>query len=148
VGFATPICFEDADGPLCREMIYGASPATRAQVLANVTNDGWFAGSAQPWQHLQLATLRCIENRVPMARSVNTGVSGFIDSLGRVQQLATQNGQATQTTAIATHTLRLDDRRTAYSQYGRVPVLALVGLTVLLLLGCLLSRDKITSPAH
>ena len=83
---ATPICYEDAVAGVCRDMVYGgddASPPKRIDLLLNLTNDGWYPGVGQRRQQLGLATLRCIETRVPMARSVNTGVSGFIDSSGR-----------------------------------------------------------------
>ncbi len=83
---ATPICYEDAVAGVCRDMVYGgddASPPKRIDLLLNLTNDGWYPGVGQRRQQLGLATLRCIENRVPMARSVNTGISGFIDSSGR-----------------------------------------------------------------
>lgn len=85
---ATPICFEDAVAGVCRDMVYGGDgrsegQAKRVDVLLNLTNDGWFTGTGQRHQQLGLAALRCIENRVPMARSVNTGISGFIDSSGR-----------------------------------------------------------------
>ncbi len=82
---ATPICYEDAVAGVCRDMVYGGPgpEAKRVDVLLNLTNDGWYPGLGQRRQQLGLATLRCIENRVPMARSVNTGVSGFIDSSGR-----------------------------------------------------------------
>jgi apolipoprotein N-acyltransferase len=151
VGVATPICFEDADPLLCRRMVYGHSPSKRAEVLVNITNDGWFAGSAQPWQHLQIATLRSIENRVPMARAVNTGVSGFVDSLGRVRQVVREDGQATQTPGVAVRRLRLDDRRTAYSRWGQWPIGLLAGVTAVLVLGGLARPDKLgrsVEPGH
>ena len=84
---ATPICYEDAVAGVCRDMVYGGDggddDVKRVDVLLNLTNDGWYPGLGQRQQQMGLATLRCIENRVPMARSVNTGISGFIDSSGR-----------------------------------------------------------------
>ncbi len=115
---ATPICFEDVVGPLCRRMVYAPDGTKRADVLVNLTNDGWFAGTHQGWQHLQLATLRCIENRVPMARSVNTGVSGFIDSTGQVTEVVTAGGQSQEVAGHATATVGLDNRTTLYARVG------------------------------
>ena len=58
----------------------------RADFLVNVTNDGWFMANENS-QHLQAAVFRSIENRAPTARSVNTGISGFVDPLGRAEGL-------------------------------------------------------------
>jgi apolipoprotein N-acyltransferase len=54
-----------------------------AQVFVNATNDSWFGPTQEPWQHLQLAKLRSIENRIPMVRATNTGISTVISITGR-----------------------------------------------------------------
>ena len=84
----TPICFEDIDADLCAQMCRpdAGDPRKRADVLVNVTNDGWFAANENA-QHFQAAVFRSIENRVPTARAVNTGISGFIDPVGRTTGL-------------------------------------------------------------
>ena len=126
--FVTPICFEDLDGDLVRRMFKPESGAAkRADFIVNITNDGWFRFNEMP-QHFQAAVFRSIENRVPTARSVNTGVSGFIDSLGRVSATipAGQEGSS-----IAT--LRLDDRVTFYTRFGDLFVYVCAGVTILLL---------------
>jgi len=56
-----------------------------ANVLINLTNDSWFGPGFEPFQHLQLAILRSIENRLPIIRATNTGISAAIDSFGRIQ---------------------------------------------------------------
>ncbi|HEY7119905.1 MAG TPA: hypothetical protein VH475_25170, partial [Tepidisphaeraceae bacterium] len=80
----------------------------------NLTNDGWFAFNQMP-QHLQLAVFRSIENRVPIARSVNTGISGFIDSVGRVYDTIPVH-----TTGARAATLWLDHRVAPYTRIGDV----------------------------
>lgn len=142
VGLVTPICFEDADGALCSRMVHGPTSGKRAQVLVNLTNDGWFAGSDQPWQHLQLATLRSIENRVPTARSVNTGVSGFVDSLGRVRRLVETAGRSQDVKGLATHAVTLDTRRTWHATLGAWPAVGLALITGVLCLGGLALPDR------
>jgi apolipoprotein N-acyltransferase len=57
-------------------------------LLVNLTNDGWFRGSSELDQHLITATFRCVENRIPMVRSVNGGISAFIDGDGRIREPA------------------------------------------------------------
>ena len=73
------ICYEAIFPELARKLV-----ARGAQVLVNITNDAWFGDSAAPWQHLDMARMRAVENRVWLLRSANTGVSALIDPYGRV----------------------------------------------------------------
>jgi len=79
IGIIPLICFEDTVPRLARRFLREGP-----QVFVNITNDGWFDGSAQPQQHFDNALFRCIEFRRPMIRTANTGVSGFIDEYGSV----------------------------------------------------------------
>ncbi len=74
-------------GPLiCYEAIFPdevrALAGTGVKWLVNITNDGWFGPSAKP-QHLAMVRLRAIENRLPMIRAANTGISAVFDAWGR-----------------------------------------------------------------
>ena len=107
----TPICFEDIDAGLCAKLF--RSPAgKRADLIVNLTNDGWFKAN-ENGQHLQAAVFRSIENRVPTARSVNTGISGFIDSYGRVVDTVPVRAEG-----VAVQKVLLDPRYTLYTRVG------------------------------
>jgi apolipoprotein N-acyltransferase len=85
---APTICFEDTVPQLMRDIVarLDAPSAGNKPVdcLVNVTNDGWFHGSAGLDQHLITALFRCVELRKPMVRAVNTGISAIIDGDGLV----------------------------------------------------------------
>ena len=75
---------------ICYESIYGEFVAKQANqgadFLCILTNDGWWGDSPGHAQHFSFAKLRAIENRKWVARSANTGISGFIDEKGNVIQ--------------------------------------------------------------
>ncbi len=56
-----------------------------AEVLVNISNDGWFGQSAARRQHLSLVRMRAAENRRWILRSTNDGITATIDSAGRVR---------------------------------------------------------------
>lgn len=84
--FGVLICYESAFGDLARRYRRDG-----AEFLVNITNDGWFgrepwyARTTALWQHPAHMTMRAIETRMGAARAANTGISLFIDPLGRVQ---------------------------------------------------------------
>ena len=137
--FVCAICFEDVDARLMSRMFAGPSGTKRADFMVNLTNDGWFA-TPQMQQHLQLAVFRCIENRAPIARAVNTGISGFIDPLGRAYDLMPVG-----TTGAMTSQLWLDHRVAPYTRIGDVFGIACVsvsGVLMLLAIGNGLKKRK------
>ena len=75
------ICFEDTLGDLTRQFVKRG-----AQLLVNITNDGWFLRTAGAEQHLANAVFRAVENRRPLVRCANTGVTCSIDRHGRVDR--------------------------------------------------------------
>ena len=61
------------------------APGGRApDVLVDISNDGWFNGSAEHDMHLAIAKFRSVEHRTPGIRAVNRGISAIIDGNGRV----------------------------------------------------------------
>jgi apolipoprotein N-acyltransferase len=119
--FAVPICFEDAFARVCRRMVYDRDGTKAADFLVNISNDGWFPGTVELEQHWDLSAVRAVENRVPMVRSVNTGISGVIDSNGRtVVRVADAAGNVRSVKGYAGARLQLDARRSFYGRHGDV----------------------------
>jgi apolipoprotein N-acyltransferase len=77
--FAVAICFESIYPSLIRKFV-----ANGARFVVNITNDEWFGPSAGPYQHAEMAVMRCAEYRVGLARCANTGLSMLVDPYGRV----------------------------------------------------------------
>jgi apolipoprotein N-acyltransferase len=57
-----------------------------AEVLVNISDDGWYGDTSAPWQHLNMARMRAIENRRWILRDTNNGITAAIDPYGRVRQ--------------------------------------------------------------
>lgn len=96
---ATVISFRDRQGrevkvatPICYEQLYPAKTAEMvrngAQMLALLTNEGWFAQTHGAYQLAAFSRLRAIETRRAIARTANTGLTCLIDEFGRIYSQA------------------------------------------------------------
>ncbi|MBI3018919.1 MAG: apolipoprotein N-acyltransferase, partial [Deltaproteobacteria bacterium] len=74
------ICFEGIFPDFVRRFVKKGG-----SFIITVTNDSWFGKTSCPYQHLMLHVWRAIENRTPMLRCANTGISAFIDLTGKIQ---------------------------------------------------------------
>jgi hypothetical protein len=79
VSLAPSICFE-----ALRSGMFNADVRKGAGALVNLSDDGWFAGTAEPQQHLQSAAMRAVETRRWLLRASDSGISAVIDPTGRV----------------------------------------------------------------
>ena len=89
--------------------------------IVNLTNDGWFGTSTGPYQHLQHARLRAVEEGLPIVRAANTGISAIIDPAGRI---VARLGLGTE--GVLDSGLPAAAMPTFYSRYGDLPVAILV----------------------
>jgi apolipoprotein N-acyltransferase len=124
------ICFEDTIGDLTRQFVLGG-----ANLLANVTNDGWFLRSAGSQQHLANAVFRCVETRLPMVRAANTGVTCFINEFGRItQSLVDEHGSQFIDGALTGEvSIPTEHVLTFYVRHGELFAEGCVGVSVLVL---------------
>ncbi|MBT5471500.1 MAG: apolipoprotein N-acyltransferase [Nitrospina sp.] len=74
------ICYELIFPDLIRQAVKNG-----ANFLVNITNDAWFGKSAASYQHMSMGALRAVENRVPIVRAANTGISGTIEATGKLR---------------------------------------------------------------
>ncbi|HJM70230.1 MAG TPA: apolipoprotein N-acyltransferase, partial [Candidatus Marinimicrobia bacterium] len=75
------ICYESSFPRIARKFVDAG-----ADFLSIQTNDAWCGDSPGAYQHFAIAQLRAVENRVPLVRSANTGISGIIAPSGRAEQ--------------------------------------------------------------
>jgi len=112
----TSICYEDAFGEQNRQGV------EQAHFLVNLTNDGWFNGSIEPYQHLQIARMRALESGRYLLRATNTGVTAIISETGEVIKQAAI-GEKTSITGKVLPMTGL----TPYAREGDMQVIWLIG---------------------
>jgi apolipoprotein N-acyltransferase len=106
--FGVLICYESIFPQLSRHYRQQG-----ADLLINITNDAWFGRSTAPYQHFSHMILRAVENRVSVVRSANTGISGYIDPLGRVRART-----PLEVPAAETYIAETTDVRTLFVRWG------------------------------
>ncbi|MBN1998891.1 apolipoprotein N-acyltransferase [candidate division KSB1 bacterium] len=119
---ATPICYESVFPDLIRRFV-----KKNTDFIAIITNDAWFGKTAAPYQHAQIAVFRAIENRTAIARCANTGVSCFIDPLGRMQKSTSIFEKTSLTAELPKKTVT-----TFYTRYGDVFAQFVAAITLFL----------------
>ncbi len=112
------ICMEETYSSIIRE-----SCSRGANLLVNLSNDGWFPHSRLARQHFDLGIIRAVENGVPSLRACSTGVTGGVDCFGRTLAVSAENEAGA---------LRLDvpmgNIHTAYSIWGDSGIFIISGI--------------------
>jgi apolipoprotein N-acyltransferase len=117
--FGVSICYEITFPDLVRQSVRNG-----AQFLVNITNDAWFGKSAASFQHMAMGALRAVENRVPIVRAANTGISGTIDPDGTIRDTT----QLFEEDLVLTRITPSNNGPTPYARYGDVFCWLCIGL--------------------
>jgi apolipoprotein N-acyltransferase len=140
VRIAPLICFEDTIGELTRQFVLSG-----ANLLVDVTNDAWFLHSSGSHQHLANAIFRCVETRRPMVRAANTGVTCFVNELGRVTQTLQDETGSTFAEGVLTGEIKVPAERelTFYTRYGNLFAKLCAGITLITIIIGVLRRKRV-----
>jgi apolipoprotein N-acyltransferase len=130
------VCFEDTIGELTRQFVLPSETSPGANLLVDVTNDGWFKKSAGSHQHLANAIFRCVETRRPMIRAANTGVTCFINQFGRVTQVLQDDKGSTFTEGVLAGEIKIQTEQelTFYARHGELFAKACAAITLVSML--------------
>jgi len=136
VQVAPLICFEDTIGELVRTFVLPSETSPGANLLVDITNDGWFLQSAGSHQHLANAIFRCVETRRPMVRAANTGVTCFVNQFGRVTQVLLDDTGSTFTEGVLTGEINVptEHELTFYIRHGELFAKACAAITAVAIL--------------
>ncbi len=118
---------------VCWESVFGEKNSRFVQkganIIAVITNDGWWGNTAAHKRHLRFSQIRAIENRRSVARSANTGISCFINQKGQILQKTKYDERI-----AITNTLFINEKITFYTENGNVIGKISAFLSVLVLL--------------
>jgi len=117
---------------ICYEIIFPdlvSSSIAGADLIVTVTNDGWFGDTPGPYQHFRQAQIRAVETGLTLIRAANTGISGIIDSHGRIIDALAINARGTLDLSV-----RLD--RPYHMTLGNPSTNGLVVMVLLAVIAC------------
>lgn len=116
-------CYEDTLAGVGRQIVQ----ALRPNLLVNVTNDVWFAGTAEPELHARLAVMRAVELRLDLIRAVNYGVTSWVDASGTTRLRKEEANPF----VVMVHPAIREEKLTPYARLGDVPMLAALAALIL-----------------
>lgn len=130
--YAIAICYEDTMADLIAKFARPDDGRKPIDFLVNISNDGWFDHSCELLQHFYICVFRAVENRLAVARSVNTGISGIIDPNGRIAGMVRDGSRicGPGIRGALTRQINVDSRITLYSRIGNAPIFVVTLLVV------------------
>lgn len=117
---------------ICYEAIFPSDAMTgddRPGWIVNLTNDGWFGISTGPYQHLQQARLRAVEQGLPLVRAANTGISAVVDPLGRIVAQLELGREG-----VLDSSLPAAIPPTLYARTGNIPIIVVLLIATILVI--------------
>lgn len=130
--FGTFLCYESIFGDEVRSFVQRG-----ADVLVNLSDDGWYGDSSAPFQHLNMARMRAIENRRWLLRDTNTGITASIAPDGRVVETMPRHRRG----AAVMHFDYLHGL-TFYTRYGDVFAYSCTAIALCLVAGAARRRTQ------
>jgi len=109
------ICWENIFPELVRAFVKRG-----AQFIVNITNEAWFGETAAPRQFLAMSVFRAVENRVPVVRSANTGISCIITPTGEIIGRVQEGVKDLFVEGYLTGKIPLSEGKTFYTVHGDV----------------------------
>jgi apolipoprotein N-acyltransferase len=139
---AVSICFEDTLPHVIRRFFATGASGASPDMLVNLSNDGWFHGSSELDMHLAIGVFRAVENRVPLARAVNTGLSALVDGNGEIVATLPKESKGVLSVVVP-----LDPRESLYSRWGDWLGLSCLAATIgLVPMGLIWKNKSATRP--
>jgi apolipoprotein N-acyltransferase len=126
------ICYEAIFPEIVRQFA-----ARGAELLVNVTNDGWYGRTSAPHQHLAMALFRAVENGRYLVRAANTGITAVVDTRGRI---LARTGLFEQTVLV--RDVPLLTETTFYTRHGDVFAWTCAALALALTAAALVLRPQ------
>lgn len=131
-GIVPLVCYESIYGEFVGEYINNG-----AQIIGIITNDGWWGNTAGFRQHYEYAKFRAIEHRKPVARSANTGVSGFIDANGNEIKKLNYDKMG-----VLKTTLKYQTEKTFFAEHGNYIGRTAAFFSIILLISAFMKSKK------
>ena len=129
------VCFESTFPELNRRPV---NSNENVDAIVYVVNDGWYESGPQPLQHAKQSIYRAIENRRPVLRCANTGISMYINETGQIEESLPLNTKGT----LENIRIYKKNKRTFYTRFGNVFALILLILSIAFLIGSFLKNEK------
>ncbi|MBP1751376.1 MAG: acyltransferase [Geobacteraceae bacterium] len=132
------VCFEGIFPELSRGYVQAGS-----RLLVNITNDAWYGRSSAPYQHLSMTVFRAVENRVPLVRAANTGITAIIDGKGQIRSRTLLFQEA-----YLEGEVRMGSGDTLYCRYGDVFAKICLALSAIIAIAAFVGKKSKRGVVH